>query len=108
MDKKHGSEVDSGPNPPNDLHTTQKRNLPKIMRRWGGRKPPQNAAVGSSASSVDEEKDVPPTEKWSLGILNDKHTDEVPGMSVGPGYRCYGLTWGFFSRNGIATFVKSQ
>ena len=43
---------------------------------------PQEAAVESSSSSVDDEKDTPPAEKWSLGILNDKRTEEVPGMSI--------------------------
>lgn len=43
---------------------------------------PQEAAVESSSSSVDDEKDIPPAEKWSLGILNDKRTEEVPGMPI--------------------------
>jgi hypothetical protein len=83
MDLNHRSEVDSGPNLPNDQHMTQKRALPIIPRGWRRQNPPQNAAVESSASSADEEKEVPPTEKWSLGILNDKRTDEVPGTSLG-------------------------
>ncbi len=35
----------------------------------------------SSVDSVEEYKDDPdpPIEKWSLGILNDKETEEVPG-----------------------------
>jgi len=43
---------------------------------------PQEAAVESSSSSVDGEKDIPPAERWSLGILNDKRTEEVPGMLI--------------------------
>lgn len=84
MDLNHRPEVDSGLSLSNDQHMTQKRALPIIPRRWRRQNPAQNAAVESSASSVDEEKEVPPTEKWSLGILNDKGTDEVPGMSLGP------------------------
>jgi hypothetical protein len=53
-----------------------------MPRAWRSQTTPQNAAVESSASSVDEEKDDPPTEKWSLGILNDKRTEEVPGTSM--------------------------
>lgn len=52
-----------------------------MPRGWKRQTAHQDAVVESSASSVDEEKDIPPTEKWSLGILNDKKTDEVPGMS---------------------------
>lgn len=34
---------------------------------------------GSSGDSNEEYKDIVPTAKWSLGILNDKKTEEVPG-----------------------------
>lgn len=37
------------------------------------------AEEGSSVDSVEEDKDTQPIEKWSLGILNDKKTEEVPG-----------------------------
>jgi Na+/melibiose symporter-like transporter len=33
----------------------------------------------SSIDSAEEYKEGPPVEKWSLGILNDKRTEEVPG-----------------------------
>jgi hypothetical protein len=92
MDQSGRSGVDSGSSLPNGQHMMQKIALPKIphwRRRQG---PAQNPTVVSPASSVDAEKEVPPTEKWSLGILNDKHTDEVPGASVGPWYQCYDLT----------------
>jgi hypothetical protein len=54
----------------------------KIPRGWRRNTTPQEAAVESSSSSVDGEKDIPPAEKWSLGILNDKRTEEVPGMLI--------------------------
>jgi hypothetical protein len=37
------------------------------------------ADEGSSTDSAEEYKEGPPVEKWSLGILNDKRTEEVPG-----------------------------
>ena len=37
----------------------------------------QPPSSGSSFDGVDETKTKP--EKWSLGVLNDKQTDEVPG-----------------------------
>jgi hypothetical protein len=59
---------------------SQKNAWLKMPRGWRRNTIPQEAAVESSSSSVDGEKDVPPAEKWSLGILNDKRTEEVPGM----------------------------
>ena len=61
---------------------TQKNAWLKIPRGWRRNTTPQQAAVESSSSSIDGEKDTPPAEKWSLGILNDKRTEEVPGMSI--------------------------
>jgi hypothetical protein len=49
---------------------------------WGKYFKNEPRAVGGSSSSIDSEKDIPPAEKWSLGILNDKKTDEVPGQLV--------------------------
>jgi hypothetical protein len=40
------------------------------------------ADEGSSVDSGEEYKDEAPTEKWSLGILNDKQTEEVPGECI--------------------------
>ena len=34
---------------------------------------------GSATSIEDFDKDKKQPEKWSLGVLNDKETDEVPG-----------------------------
>jgi hypothetical protein len=79
MNPNDGFAVDSGPSHPGAQLRTEKKKVPKRLRGWRRHNRPQNAAVESSASSVDEEKDVPPTEKWSLGILNDKRTEEVPG-----------------------------
>jgi hypothetical protein len=61
---------------------TQKNAWRKMPRGWRRNTMPQEAAGKSSSSSVDGEKDTPPAEKWSLGILNDKRTEEVPGMSI--------------------------
>jgi hypothetical protein len=61
---------------------TQKNAWLKMPRRWRINTMPQEIAVESSSSSVDDEKDIPPPEKWSLGILNDKRTEEVPGMPI--------------------------
>ena len=50
---------------------------PTGWRKWlsSGKK----AEEASSIDSAEEYKDEAPREKWSLGILNDKHTEEVPG-----------------------------
>lgn len=42
----------------------------------------KTADESSSVDSVDSYKDDAPTEKWSLGILNDKKTKEVPGQYI--------------------------
>jgi hypothetical protein len=34
----------------------------------------------SSGESNEDDKNTVPTAKWSLGILNDKKTEEVPGQ----------------------------
>lgn len=55
------------------------------MVRWQ----PFGAAAGNSEAKRDEHgsgSDDPEAQerrptRWSLGILNDKQTDEVPGMS---------------------------
>jgi hypothetical protein len=47
--------------------------------------PSQKASdEGSSGDSNEEYKDDVPTAKWSLGILNDKKTEEVPGQYTHP------------------------
>lgn len=54
---------------------------PSIWRRfWGATKAAQQEAAssGNSTDGYDEIKSKP--EKWSLGVLNDMETDEVPGM----------------------------
>lgn len=54
------------------------------MVRWlSARKETQPAsAPASSSDEYGDEKQRPV--KWSLGILNDKETDEVPGQSPIP------------------------
>ena len=47
--------------------------------RLGRRKAaPQPASSGSSTDGFEEVKNRP--EKWSLGVLNDRETEEVPGQ----------------------------
>ncbi len=76
------------PAPPRQgLHTKSNVRSPRENpqpRRYGWRRYFKNEprAVGSPSSSIDSEKDIPPAEKWSLGILNDKKTDEVPGQPI--------------------------
>ena len=36
----------------------------------------------SEASHAEGSHDQSKPEKWSLGVLNDRETDEVPGMSA--------------------------
>lgn len=43
--------------------------------------PPQDAVAGTP-SSPQNEKDERPRNKWSLGILSDRYTDEVPGSVI--------------------------
>lgn len=38
-------------------------------------------AIESEDSSLNSDKERPP-EKWSMGILNDKKTEEVPGRRI--------------------------
>lgn len=57
-----------------------KAKVPLWRKMLGGTKSAQEPP--SSRSSVDEDdghKAKP--EKWSMGVLNDKQTDEVPGAS---------------------------
>ena len=53
----------------------------KKSARFARFRRPQKPPLDSSGSSMSGEKDIPPTEKWSLGILSDKKTEEVPGGS---------------------------
>ena len=45
-------------------------------------KPRVEAFGGSTSTTDDHDKMKPKQEKWSLGVLNDKETDEVPGQSA--------------------------
>ena len=81
MNPNNDPVVDSEQSGRNAKVPAKRRPLPKMLRGWRRQTVSQNAPVESSGSSVDDEKDIPPTEKWSLGILNDKRTEEVPGMS---------------------------
>jgi len=51
---------------------------PTMSRMFGAsKKPPPQLSASSNASL--SEKEQPPSERWSMGILNDKKTEEVPG-----------------------------
>ena len=41
-------------------------------------------ALSKEEESENDEKDQAPVERWSLGILNDTRTEEVPGMYPSP------------------------
>lgn len=43
---------------------------------------PSSARADSPASVEDSDGIEKRPEKWSLGVLNDKETDEVPGRTV--------------------------
>lgn len=45
------------------------------------REPRRVSTVSSLANKEDER---PPKSKWTLGVLSDRHTDEVPGMTRYP------------------------
>ena len=52
-------------------------------RRFLGGKRKAPHEVESSQTSTDGFDDIKAKpEKWSLGVLNDKETEEVPGMSM--------------------------
>lgn len=52
-------------------------------RRFLGGKRKTPCEVESSGTSTDGTDDIKAkSEKWSLGVLNDKETEEVPGMSM--------------------------
>ena len=77
------NEQPSGPSlPPSESVAVNqvKTKVPLWRRMLGGTKSAQKTP--SSRSSVDEDDGhkVKP-EKWSMGVLNDKQTDEVPGTS---------------------------
>ncbi|KAF2105205.1 major facilitator superfamily domain-containing protein [Lophiotrema nucula] len=53
-----------------------------MLPRWLNRRNVVESVITSHESSLHE-KDAPsPTKKWHLGILGDKHTDEVPGSVI--------------------------
>ena len=43
-----------------------------------------NAGEDEDVEGSEEEKGQPPT-KWSMGVLNDRSTNEVPGTFTGSG-----------------------
>lgn len=61
---------------------SQAAKLPKAIgwrARWGSRKTaPLPASSGSSIDGLEEVKNRP--DKWSMGVLNDRETEEVPGQ----------------------------
>jgi len=53
--------------------------IPTWRRFFGGLKPEPSSSVVSS-EGYEEAKTRP--EKWSLGVLNDRETEEVPGTWI--------------------------
>ena len=51
---------------------------------WRRYRSKSNWETRTPGSSIDLEKDSSPNMKWSLGILSDKKTEEVPGTLVLP------------------------
>ncbi|KAG8534109.1 uncharacterized protein KY384_000953 [Bacidia gigantensis] len=48
-------------------------------RTWFARKPSTNASGGSTPSDDENNVEKERPERWSMGVLNDKTTEEVPG-----------------------------
>ena len=57
-----------------------KDKLPLWKRMMGGAKSTLEPASTRSSIDRDDGNKARP-EKWSMGVLNDRQTDEVPGMS---------------------------
>ena len=60
--------------------TTDKMVQLRGWRRLFGSPNTLPGPLGSATSSNEYEEVKMKPEKWSLGVLNDKETDEVPGM----------------------------
>ena len=56
----------------------------------------------SEASPAEASHDQPKPEKWSLGVLNDRETDEVPGMFAH--YKVVQL-WIFWNGNNVKSNI---
>jgi hypothetical protein len=58
-------------------------NEQKQKRTWNpfskGAKPQLEKATSTGLSTDNEEEPKRRIDKWSMGVLNDKYTDEVPG-----------------------------
>jgi hypothetical protein len=51
----------------------------------------QQPVVSRASSEALEDMKMKP-EKWSMGVLNDRETEEVPGQSITPGLQAF-ATW---------------
>ena len=58
---------------PRTVNASRWRRLLRTTRQ----RPQEVVSSGASSDELDEMKAKP--EKWSLGVLNDKETEEVPG-----------------------------
>ena len=56
----------------------QVKPVPLWQRMWGGSKSVQAPVSSGSSIEEDDVNKIKP-EKWSMGILSDRRTDEVPG-----------------------------
>lgn len=68
--------------PEGPAHTVHTTKVPKWRQLLGKKHPLPDVSSTSDGSSTDgyDEAKAPP-EKWSMGVLNDKQTEEVPGKS---------------------------
>lgn len=71
------SKVTVDPPTPEEGAASNPAVTPRSWKFWS--QPSRSTDDGNDYTTEEEEKDLAPKEKWSLGILNDKYTEEVPG-----------------------------
>lgn len=67
---------------PNAISTTPTSERPRSFFARNSVSNGHNAGEEEDVEGSEEEKPQPPT-KWSMGILNDRSTNEVPGTFAG-------------------------
>ena len=74
--RHHDKDPESAPEP-----SDRREVKGSTWRRFLSSKKKTSPEVESSGTSTDGFDDIKATpEKWSLGVLNDKETEEVPGI----------------------------
>jgi len=74
-EEENGADNDSNPKP-EQSRTMRKSFFSKVNFFKSQEK--------DSSDNVDEEEDLARPERWSMGVLNDPHTHEVPGKEEIP------------------------